>query len=81
MLIGFKHTMIMGEHGYTPIATRKVPPYRTLFALDARSIIYPAMARVQHTTIIGPRALILSDRVEVRRTKIKAAMFGGTVNS
>lgn len=42
---------------------------------------YPAMATRQPPAIIGPRALILSERNEVRSTTTKAAMLGGTVKS
>lgn len=73
--------MIIAEHGYTPTATRKVPPYRTCSTLAARSMMYPAMAIMQPPAMMGPRALILSDSSEVRRTTTNAAMLGGTVNN
>lgn len=42
---------------------------------------YPEIATMQPTAMIGPRALMRSERNEVARTKRKAAMLGGTVNS
>lgn len=74
-------TMIIALHGYTPTATRNVPPYRTWARLATRSIIYPAMASTFPAAIIGPLALILSDSNDVNKTVKNAAKFGGTVKS
>lgn len=73
--------MIIAEHGYTPAATRKVPPYLTSSAWAVSSMMYPAMAIMQLPAIIGPRALILSDSSEVKSTAANAAMFGATEKS
>lgn len=74
-------TIIIALHGYTPTATRNVPPYRTSARLATSSIIYPAIAITLPAAMIGPLALILSDSSDVIRTVTKAAKFGGTVNS
>ena len=43
--------------------------------------MYPTIATEQPPSMIGPRALILSDKVEQIKTVKKAPMLGGTVNS
>lgn len=74
-------TMIIALHGYTPTATRNVPPYRTWARLATSSMIYPAIAKMLPAAIMGPLALILSDSSDVINTVTNAAKFGGTVNS
>lgn len=73
--------MIIALHGYTPTATKNVPPYRTWARLATSNMMYPAIATTLPAAMIGPLALILSDSSEVKRTVTKAAKFGGTVKS
>lgn len=75
------HPMTAGEDGNTPAAMKKVPAYRTIGLVAAKSITYPIIARQQPPSIIGPRALILSDKVEQIKTMRKAPILGGTVKS
>lgn len=73
--------MIIALHGYTPTATKNIPPYRTWARLATSNMIYPAIAITLPAAMIGPLALILSDSSDVKRTVTKAAKFGGTVKS